>query len=363
MAITLARCIHIGPSGAFPISAANASNMIMDADTEKIAYKYIPGTTSAITDIDLAIVIAGTVSDTNFQIEVQTDDADKPSGTVLGAATAEFAGPASGGFIGLKSLVTNTGNLTVNTPVWIVLYRSSGESLSATDSVGARIYNNSLTTYYCGFNRGRHHNGTDWTTTAVTSAGLVIVVKHADGSYAGNISNSSVGNSSAADIYSTNKQGIRMKFGSQIIIRGVTYQLAKAGAPNDLTFTVYEGSVSKYSDTILASSIVTGIANNMYFTSPVLLASNTNIYIILSQAGVADTDDYDIRVLTVGSTYLEAAENADFRFVYGTNSDPTLLTVSTTELPILTPLIDNPVVDLDEAAGGAGALLGGKLIR
>lgn len=144
--------------------ATIGSGSRIDADTEQLAWKFYADRTSPITDIDAFVNITGTITDTNFLFEIQTDSSDTPSGVVLGAATAEWAGPAADGWTGLKALATNTGNLTVGTPYWLVLRRSSGASVSATDNIhfhssGFRFDRDKI----------RHHNGTNWTTTAVTA--------------------------------------------------------------------------------------------------------------------------------------------------------------------------------------------------
>ena len=183
MAISLARTNRLG-SGVILVAQTMFStdaNMTIDADTEKLAYKYFPATTSPITDIDLYLAPTGSVTGVNFQIQVETDGADIPSGTVLGSATPEFAGPAAGGFIGLKTLAVNTGNLTLNQPVWINLFRSSGTSLDASNYIRmARLYGYPV---FSMNEKVRHYNGTNWTTTTVTSAPIFLIIKHADGTH------------------------------------------------------------------------------------------------------------------------------------------------------------------------------------
>src|SRR3989338_6017329 len=123
MAISLIRCNRLTS----PVILASQSitltdtGMTIDANTEKLAYKYYPTTTSPITGIDLYLTPTGAVTGVNFQIQVETDSSDVPSGTVLGSATPEFAGPSVGGFIGLKTLAVNTGNLTLNQQIRLQL--------------------------------------------------------------------------------------------------------------------------------------------------------------------------------------------------------------------------------------------------
>jgi len=113
----------------------------------------------------------------------------------------------------------------------------------------------------------------------------------------------------------------------------------------------------------------------VWFSSPVLLAADTNLYIVLGQeadagGGVLGTDggddsnDYDSRVVAVSSTYRSAALPADVAFVYGTGDDPTAYTVSNTDIPYIIPIISDPATDLDQAAAGGGfPILGGSVVR
>lgn len=359
MALSLTRCQRICSLISLFGGTVNLalSNLTMDADTERLGYKYFPATTSPITDIDVYVTPTGTVTDSNFILRVETDSSDTPSGTLLGTATPEFAGPSAGGYIGLKTLATNTGNLTLNVPVWITMLWSSGGSLSGTEYIRwAHIYGRNEVNQ----ERVRHYNGTNWTTTSVTSYPILFVIKHLDGTYVGlPITSAIVSPTNAIDIFGTNRQGIRMKFGSQVILRGIQIYLAKVGTPNNLVASVYEGSTLKYSGTIPQANVVNGIISPIFFTSPVLLTANTNIYVILSQEsdGGTDSADYDNRIYDIQSPYIGAILPPDMRYVYGTGNDPTTYTVETTEVPMMALIIDDPAVDLDEAGGGGGGLL------
>ena len=358
MAISLGRTNRLGGiiSALTNISLSTTDvNLTMDADTEKLAVKYYPATTSPITDIDLYLTPTGTVTGVNFKIQVETNGADIPSDTVLGAATPEFAGPSAGAFIGLKTLATNSGNLTINTPVWIVLLRSSGASLDASNYIRMARMGTSME-----YPRARHYNGTNWTTTSVTVYSACLVIKHADGTYVGMpINANSVNPTNGGTIYGTNRNGIKIKFGSKVFLRGIQVFLYRLGTPNSLVVSVFEGSTLKYSETILQTSILSSIGIPIYFTSPVLLASNTDIYIILKQEsdGGSSSNYYRSFVYDIASAnYIECLCSPNLRFIYGTGDDPTLYNIETTEIPNINPIIDDPAIDLDEGAVGGGLL-------
>ena len=362
MTISPAAALRLWSSPALQAqSFNNATGMVLDADNKMLAFKYFPPTTSPITDIDVCLHVNGTVTDTNFKLRVESNNADAPSGTILGttnnAITAEFAGLAADGLTGLKTLVENTGNLTLNTPVWVVLARSSGGSLSASEYVQWR--GTFGVSQFASADRLRHYNGTNWTTTAAVTSALIFIVKHLDGTVVGLPLTTATANTTAADIYGTNRQGVRLKSGSKLSIPGVLLNITKTGAPADLVVAVYEGSTLKYSETISVALPISQVWTPVYFSSPVPLAADANIYIVLSQAadGGSDAADYDCRVYpSISADYISALLPADMRFVYGTGNDPTAYTISNTELPIsIVPLIADTAVDFDCAVAGSGA--------
>jgi len=348
--------------GAPPLSSIAVSansTMLINADGEEIAFKYIPQSTSPITHVNLYLNIEGTVTDINFKIRVESDNADAPSTTVLGAATAEFAGLAADGMAGEKALVTNTGNLTVNVPVWVILYRTSGSSLSGTNYVG--FGGNGSASPLDGAAYMRLYTSGSWTGTAISGTRLGYVIKHADNSYVGVPQKNSIASSASVGLLSgTTRHGIRVKYGAQVKFPGILLNIRKTGSPNALIVTVYEGSVSKYSQTIPAASIVSLVWFPYWFSSPALLAADADLYIVLKQEsdGGDGSNYYDLYTWTYDDGYLPANQPADTAFVYGTGDDPTTLTASTTEFPMLVPLLGDTATDLDQAAGGGG-LIGG----
>jgi len=324
---------------------ANSTTSIMDADGEQLAFKIYPQTITPIVGVDLCLGIAGTVTDINFRIRIETDNADKPSGTVLGAATPEFAGLAASGWTGLKTLETNTGNLTINTPVWVVFYRSSGASLSASNNVATR----GTASPAFSLPRSRHFNGTNWTTTAIGSGRLGYVVKFSDNTYGGipftNIRGMPGG---VPYIYSNNRQGVRLKFGSQIKIIGFITAINKGGTPNNLVATVFEGTTAKYSTTIQSGAIVGNLTTPFWFESPISLAPLEDVYIVLNQEsnGGNASNYYALTAVPFDSTYFSAAMPPDMAFVYGTGDNPTLYTAPNDQIPYIIPLISDGVADL-----------------
>lgn len=332
--------------------------MNLDASNEKLGIKYYPSTTSPITGIDMVFLIIGAPG--SFRIGVFSDSSDVPNDAgQLGGYSGTFAAPAaSGSWIGIQTLASNTGNLTINTPVWIVIQYVSG-TLDTSNYIQTARANSGYSAMAIN-NRElfRHHNGTNWTTTTSVIGQPCLIIKHADGSYVGFplTIGGALARTAQNDIYVntgvTQTQGVRFKAGSQIKVMGVRYLLTKTGTPNGLTWTVYEGDISKYSQTEIAANVISGRHAICWFASPVLLAADTNLFILATQTGTSDSNDYDLQTWIFVSTYLEAVAESDFRFVYGNGATPSALTVSTTELPFCVPIIGDPSTDLDMSAGG-----------
>lgn len=337
----------------FSITAAGAT-MRMDADGEMLACKFYADRTTAITGIDWNLVVGGTVTDTNFTVEVNADSSDTPSGTPLGAASAEFAGPAATGYVGLQTF-TSTGALTLNAAYWAVIKRTSGGSLSGTDFLELRRQN--IT-----YNREklRHHNGTNWTTDSAVNNACLITFQHADSSYSGTPITANSSASSATNIGSSSAvQGVRFKYGSQIKVLGARFSLTKTSSPGAARFTVYEGDTSKYNDSLAAAELATNDTSIVWFTSPVLLAPDTNLYIIIDcPSGCDGSNNYDLRTNACTGTYIGSLLPTDLRFVSGTAGNPSTLSVSTTECPTLSPIIEDPAADFDFSSSGRRSIIG-----
>lgn len=344
--------IQVG-SWASMLSNLATSTAVMDADTERLAFKFFPQKASPITAVDILLAATGDLTGVQFTIEVALDDGDKPhTSTVLGAATSAFAFTATG-FTGLQALVTNTGNLTPGTPVWIVLKWATGStSLTGANYITARGPTVTPTSALYSA-RGRVFNSTDWTTVAAFSSRCAFVVKHVDDTYAGMPYTALAAvPASAPDIFDTNKQAIRFVIGSKSKICGVAVALTKTGTPGDLTVKLYEGSTERATVTVPNASIVTAIAQPFYFTTPYEVAAGSTCYIVFSQAGTSGSNDYRLTVNKFSATYASAAKPASVKFFYGTGSPPA--TEQEGEIPMFYLLMEEPETDLACAAGGGG---------
>lgn len=333
-------------------SLSVATNIRMDADGEMIACKFYADRTTAIDGIDWNVTVGGTVTDTNFTVEINADSSDAPSGTPLGAASAAFAGPAATGLTGLNTF-TDTGALTLNAAYWAVLKRASGGSLSGTDYLEGRTEGTGNR-----FNgeKARHHDGTNWTNTTAVLAPCLIVFRHTGGTYSGTALTANQSSSAQTDIFSTNRQGIKVKYGAQVKIMGARLVATKTGSPSALEIVVYEGATEKYSDQIAAAEITSAVSFVVWFASPVLLAADTDIYVVLRQAadGGSDAADYDLRTWACNATYLNASMAPDMRMVAGTGDDPTALSVVTSECPWIQPIVVDPAAEFDTPAASGG---------
>jgi hypothetical protein len=290
-------------------------------------------------------------------LEIDDDSSDAP-GTIVGGATNSFAGPAADGFIGDKSLTSNAAQ-TINNPYWVRMKRVSGSSLDASNHVqfeSSAVRPNR--------EKMRHFNGTNWTTTSpVNNAGLVVLT-HADGTMTGFAITNNQAASAQTDIFGTNRQGIRLKYGSQVKLAGVGFNINKSGSPSNLQIKVYEGSTEKtdYATTLTAAEVTSATRMRAFFNLSVVpfLAADTNLYIVLQQVsdGGDNSNDYDLRTWPASSGIIAGMWPADMRMVAGTGNDPTALSVITTEYPTMWPIFSNPAAQFDIPGAEAGYLMG-----
>ena len=362
--MSIRQSILFGQSQFLGAGSLATSTVVMDANTEEASIRYIPTSSSPMLRIALNVEVTGDLTGVKFRIRVEGDDgaaSPSPNATVLGATanaiTPEFEITADG-LTSLQELAETCG--VINVPCHIILYRSSGVSLDSTHTIGLRGCDSDQASVVY-HQRAKLYTGT-WGTATGRRVGYV--VQRSDATYDGLPIIAGIQSpTSATDIHSNYRHGLRFKTGSQIRCPGVLWYPTKTGSPNRLIIAVFEGATLKYSQAIPAASIVSSIWTPFAFSSPVLLAADTNLYIVLGQeadagGGVLGTDggddsnDYDSRVHTFSATYRNVIMPPDWAFVYGTGNDPTSYTVSNTEYPMLIPMIVDPATDLDQAAGG-----------
>lgn len=334
------------------------TTLLIDADGEEFAIKHYPKSTSPITEVDLLLGLTGTLATTDFKIRIESDNADYPSGSVLGAATAAFNVSANG-WTGLKALVTNTGTLTLNTPVWIVCYRSGGGSVSGTNYISARgvsNYINQITMV-----RGRYYASGAWNASASTFGRASYIVKHDDGTYDGvPVDGATVTDpgSTSYRIYSTMRQSFCFKVGSPVTLTGIDLTLAKTGSPSNLEVLLYRGDSLQLTETITASSIITTVLFTIDFSSAIKISPGENIYIVLRQAsdGGNSSNYYSFRSQPYNSTYKSVLVPPDFAYLQGTGDTPSGYSEITGYLPLVTPVIFNPATAFESGVYQLAAL-------
>ena len=354
--------IVLAPRVVFPYDAhvSAAANIVLDGATKQIAFKFFPPKTMEVVAVDLNLVRTGAPTGSQISCEIQTDSSDAPSGTALDDTIIGDTSPAATGWWGEHLMLVST-QLTINTPYWLVVKVSTVGAIDGANFFQARHASTSMA--FAG-ERIRAFNGSDWTTVSAISTAGLFVLKDSTGAYHGFPLSAADANSSRTDIFGTNRQGMRFKTGSQIAVTGVQVKLGKAGSPNDLQAVLYEGTTQKGIATLPGGSILNNTYRVLMFPSPVLLAADTNIYIVLRQAsdGGSDSADYDLRVMAINGSYIGAVLPADWRQISGTGDDPTALTVHTDEIPMIAPIISDPAVDLDQAAGGSETIITGFVV-
>jgi len=352
--------IRLASTGARANAVASSTASRVDASTERVAASFVAGLTSAIASVDLHLNFVGNSGDVTFRVGIQADSAGAPDGTYLGSADALFAGQNNTGavWIGLQTLMdaaghttpTNTGALTIGKKYWVVV------DVTTAGSIGAAIYIELFRDTVFSETYFALYTGT-WTKTA--GAGTVIV-KHADNSITGwPLTASGQLHDAALDIYVntgvSQRQGLRFKSGAPVMIVGLDVLQNSTNTPGNLTAKLYEGATQKAaSPAIPVGEIIDANWTRILFTTPVLCAADTNLYLIIEQDGTSDSNDYDVYGTTYPVAYVAAMEpGADWRFVYGTGADPTTYTVDSSGFsPRIVPLIADMAADFDQAAGG-----------
>lgn len=308
---------------------ADWSTGALNGSTKRIAWKIFPKSALAISKVILYASVTGSTSGMNWKMGVFADSSDAP-GSQLGGYTSDFTHTASG-WSALLSLTTDTGPLTVGTPVWIVLEWSSGTAPSAGNDLRARYW---ATSQDREANKLRHFNGTDWTTVAAISASSLTGYELSDGSQELWGANFTGGTSGVTDIFSTNKQGIRFKIGSQIVVDAVSVRVDKVGTPGTLTARLYRGSTEIASTPAYDQSyILDGAHTLLVFSTPVVAGPGELLYITFENSGASDSNDYDIQGFSAPSGALRGLVPPNWDFISGSGSDPTSYTVSSTWVP------------------------------
>ena len=352
--------IRLISTGARANSVGFGTTARIDANTERIAASFVTGTASAIASIDLHLNFVGDTSDVVFRVGIQADSAGAPSGTYLGSTDALFAGQNATGnvWLGLQTLMdaathttpTNTGALTIGRRYWVVIDVTTAGSIGEAKYLELfrdTAFNEAILYLYTG----------TWSGTAAAGA---VVVKHADNTHSGwPLTAANQNHATALDIYVntgvSQRQGLRFKVGAQCLVTGFLMYQNTVGTPGNLTARLYEGAAEKAaSPAIPTTEIADGGWTMVLFTTPVLCAADTNLYIIVEQDGTSNSHDYDIYGTTYPVAYVAAMEpGADWRFVYGTGADPTAYTVDSSGFsPRIVPLIADMAADFDQAAGG-----------
>jgi hypothetical protein len=318
-------CAGVG-CGGLQNTSYQSTNGRLNAANEAVGFKFWPTSTSPITHVCFWCDISGTMTGITYAARIETNSGDAPSGSVLGAATAAIAAPAADGWVAETALGTATGNLTLNTPYWLIIADGGG---TAPDTSNYTVFglNNSPASFG---GRARHHNGTNWTTTTAGSGDGIMYVKHQDGTYDGIVTATGTGTkSAAATISGTTRMGMRGQFAQAQKISTFACKLDKATSPSDLDITLYIGDTLTETVTRAAAEIIANQWVSVVF-SEVTIPAATYFYVMLHQN--SDGGDGSNNYSVYASTFVTSTSSL-WKLVYGTSETPSSLTVSTTEWP------------------------------
>lgn len=339
------------------ITVGNASNMFIQAATNRIGYKFYAQSASPIDAFDVIFTCVGSMTGITLRGHIETDASDAPSGTTVGTETSSFSAPANGVWKGLQTLAADTGALTINAPYWLVITDGGGTAPTASN------YPLAKTSGVLNGGRIKRFDGTSWG-TANTGDGI-FVLRHTNGQYIGTPFSASQASSTTL-LYSTTKEGVRFAVGSTATLRGVNFKLGITGSPaGNFEIDLKTGSDTTPIATISIplTSVLTGQTYTFSFATPQTLTAGQAYYLIAHQAsdGGSASNYYMLYASALNSTYASAAGmgsgSTAFTRVSGTSTDPSALTVSQTSLPMLLPLIGSLSADLSGGGGAAGTVI------
>lgn len=354
-------------------SIAGDSTGRVDSSTEKIGIQFLATTTDAITAVDQLVDFVGNTSGVTWQLGVYNNVSNSP-GTLLTGASVTFAGPAAsalqwaGGGTNPLTLGSSTGTLVLNTLYWLVLEVSAGTPDASNYAQIARFAANIWGGEGCTF---KLYTASAWG-SAVTTRTPVYMLKHGTTGYLGipTTVGLAVANNPATDIYGNNRQGIKARFGSKVVIAGIAYRLTKTATPADLVVAIFEGSTLIGTSQLDDVTIYSGTPIVCALTSPITVNNDVDVYIVLRQKGsTADDDnggtdaaDYDLQVATIVSGYWESMLPSTWSYVYGIGNDPTAYTSTQTVFAPLLPIIMDADTQLDVPVGSGGGIAGVQIL-
>lgn len=343
----------IGPSSSMVAQGATFTlGYFFDASTEKLGISYVASTTAAITAIDAYVTVTGNPGP--WHAGVFTSSSGLPSSTQLGGYTAD-TDVASTGWSGAIALSTGTGALTVGTTYWIVFEPVSGTWDGSNYIKLSGAFNSTIGG---GMALTRQYNGTNWTGAgaAVTATPMMALV-HGATVNDGGFPRADGARTAQTDIYvasgTVKTQGVRWKYPAQHVVRSCSVYLTKTGTPSDLTLTLYEGDTAKTSISVQVAAVTTGGSMHFEF-SPTTLAANTYCYILLTQTGASDSNDYDVWTSAIPAGYEDMTMPTDWAFVYGDGTTPSALTATRNELPIMNVYALDPMDDITAGSSSGG---------
>ena len=311
-----------------------SSNLVLDADNKRIAIAFLVTKTMSISEVDLNLTASGTLTGINFRIRIESNSGTSPSGTILGsgnAITSSFT-VSSTGFQGLKALSQPTGDIAANTLIWIILYREDGNSLSTTNKVSSRGPNAFQPPSALIF------NGTSYT-GGFNPANSGHILKSTTGELFGNPWTSNF--NSFTTIGGTTVAGIKYKVSSKHTLRGVVANFQRNSSPGNVTIDIYQDDVLKR--TVTGASPVNFTTFTTYF-DPVTFDAYSTVYVIYKNPNNGG-GNYVTYGAYLQEAYRTAIFDANTAYIYGTNAQPSQLSVSNSYWPRIYLLFTDQATD------------------
>ena len=343
------RGYHLCPEIALiQLSHVAVANATVKAANQQIAYKFYPDNAAAITAFDIIFTCTGTLTGITIKAHIETDSGGAPSGVAISGDTPAFACPATSTWTGLQTFATDSGALTPGTPYWLVLFDGGGTAPTSSNFWQAR------TATTAGHDGGavRQHNGTNWTTTAISIGDGVFLLKHGSSGYSG-VPGGVAAATTATGVYQKNLLAMSFQSSMPLLLRGVQLMMTVAGTPSNLEVLVFaNGSQQGSTLTINSSDIINLYPSVYYFGSAIQVPANVPVYIILHQVsdGGSSLNNYKPWTIPVSSaSYMPALCDANFQFLagaYATSITPAVLSQRTTEMPSVFHAVIDSLADI-----------------
>jgi hypothetical protein len=330
-------------------------------NNDKIAFRFFIDSTSSVTinSADAYISNTGVMTGITMIMDIETESAGAPSGTLVGGATSAFANAATG-WTGQQAF-SSSATLNPNTPYWLVFSDGGGTAPDGTHFYGPGYIGSNGTFSPIGGIAMWNQTGT-WG-SAQTNSGR-FVLQDSNGNYYGCGLSSGFGSSAITEtkVFGTLRSGLRFKINGNIILSGVGFLLYKTSSPGSLEVSLYKEATLLETVTIAANQIIGTRIIPVSWASSYTMTPNTNYTIYIHQAsdGGDSSNYYTMSNGQHHASYKEVTYPATWYLVSGTSADPSGWSTKANYMPGIFPIMKNLDTDYAPVSNGGFMISGGN---